>query len=142
VSKATPRGFLNIANVPCPSSHPSVELPASVVTFQTHTGCALSPLTVHAVTGEHGTHAEIPSEYVPMGHVFDVKAHDVAPCVLKDPAPQDRQEAAEPAPIDAEYVPAAHGVHVELIAAPTNVLKVPARQGVHADTEEAPVRLL
>ena len=86
VSNDMPKGLLNLAAVPCPSSHPPVALPASVVTFQTHAGCALSPLTVHAVAGEHGAQAEAPLAKVPIGQVDAVKAHDVAPSVLKDPA--------------------------------------------------------
>ena len=85
-SNETPNGRLNLAAVPCPSSHPAVELPASVVTFQMHDGCAVSPLTVHAVAGEHGAHADVPFANVPIGQVDAVKAHDVAPSALNDPA--------------------------------------------------------
>ena len=81
-----PNGSANLAAVPCPSSHPAVELPASVVTFQTHDGCVLSPLTVHAVAGEQGAHADVPFANVPIGQEAAVKAHAVAPCVLNDPA--------------------------------------------------------
>jgi hypothetical protein len=75
-----------------------------------------------AVAGEHGAQALAPLENVPIGQVEGVKAQAVAPCVLKAPVPHGWQKEDEVAPIIVENVPAAHGTHVELIAAPTKEL--------------------
>jgi hypothetical protein len=113
-----------------------------VLTFQTQSGCELKPLIGHAVAGEHGEHALIPLENVPIGQVVDVKAHDVAPWVLKDPGLQGWQTTEEFAPMVVENVPAEQGIQVELITAPTKLLHVPAAHGAQADTEAAPDALL
>ena len=62
--------------------------------------------------------------------------------MLKDPVKQGWQTAEEFAPIARENVPAAHGVHVEIVSAPTIGLKDPAQQGMQLELEDAPVRLL
>lgn len=121
-SKNTPKGSLNVAKDPCPFAHPAADVPARVVTFQMHDGCALNPVIGQAVAGEQGAQAAVPFAYVPIGQVVDVKAHDVAPWVLKDPGLQGKHTADEFAPVATENVPAAQGTHVELITAPTTVL--------------------
>jgi hypothetical protein len=77
---------------------------------------------VHAVAGEHGSHADVPFANVPIGQVVVVKAHAVAPCVLYVPALHGAHTVDEFAPIATEKVPASQGMHVELIAAPTKEL--------------------
>ncbi len=74
------------------------------------------------MAGEQGAHAALPLAYVPIGQVVAVKAQAVAPCVLKDPAPQGRQKAEELAPGVVEKVPAAQGLQVVLSAVPGVVL--------------------
>ena len=78
---------------------------------------------MQAVAGEQGAQADDPLAKEPTGHVVAVKAHDVAPWTLKESAAQGKQKSDEFAPEAAEYVPAAHGTHVELITAPTKLLK-------------------
>jgi hypothetical protein len=57
-----------------------------------------------------------------MGQVAGVKSQEIAPCVLTVPLLQGRQKSGESAPSVEEYVPAAHGVHVELNTAPMETL--------------------
>ena len=59
-------------------------------------------MTVQAVTGEHGTHADAPFAKVPTGQVVAVKAQLLEPWVLYDPALQGRQNAVELAPLEVE----------------------------------------
>jgi hypothetical protein len=73
---------------PCPSAHPAVPLPASVLTFQKQGGCADSPGTAHAVAGEQAMQEEGAAAYVPMGHVEAVYAQEAAPAALYAPAAQ------------------------------------------------------
>jgi len=94
-----PTGESNAATVPCPSAHPAVPFPASVLTFQKHAGCAVSPITVQAVTGEQGAQAEVSLAYVPTGHVVAVNAQVVEPRILKEPALQGRHVVKELPPV-------------------------------------------
>lgn len=77
---------------------------------------------MHAVAGEQGVQDDPPPECVPMGQVLAVKLQEAAPCVLKVPLVQGRQKSGESAPSAGEYVPAAHGVQVELSEAPMETL--------------------
>ena len=101
-SKDTPIGYVNIAETPSPSAQPEVPLPASVLTFQTQSGCALNPATGHAVAGEQGEHAAAPFEKLPVGQLVAVKGHDDIPCALYAPAAQGRQDEDEAAPLETE----------------------------------------
>jgi hypothetical protein len=76
----------NVASVPTPSSEPYVLLPASVLTFHTHGGSALSPTVLHSAGVRQGVAGAgvPPGQKCPMGHCTGVAL--VAPARHPKPA--------------------------------------------------------
>jgi len=113
-SSAASVGVLNVAARPTPLAAPATPLPASVLTFQKHAGCAARPTNGHAVAGTHGAcPAAPPAQKKPATH--NVGVEDV------DPAAQPKPGAA-----------AAHAAHAAALVALTADDHVPAAQGLGA----------